>query len=289
MKSSCLKTAFVLISTLVAASRADVMPPNHHMVARWFGIPNADEFPEKVFIAWETYPGATLPTAAYRLRSRDWACLGYKFNRLEIYSAKASDWNWMQESLGIADGFDRNESGGVTGKGWELGSDDENGKVWRVGNRAVLTQVAGKVDASPAYVPDDNPLVSEKYGYNLGVAEKGGTLGLAQVTSSFSDGRADETKDVSGGQGTGIAGGAASTKPLQASLSPDRKALTLTPSQGGIARISLFNTRGQRVLDSRRILETGIAHTLALPQLISGHYLLSIEGVGGRQASWLDY
>lgn len=289
MKSSCLKTAFVLISTLVAASSADVMPPNHHAVARLFGISNADEFPEKVFIAWETQPGATMPTAAYRLRSKDWASLGYKFNRLEIYSAKASDWNWMHESLGIADGLDRNGSGGVTGKGWELGSGGANRKVWTVGDRVVLTQIEGDVEASPGYVSDGNPLISERYGYTFGDSEIGGALVLARVTSSYSDGRAEETRNIPLRTVDILPGGAIGKEPLQASFSPDRRSLRLIPGHGGVSRISLYNSRGQRILESRRNLVAGSAHSLALPSLASGRYLVSIEGLGGRQALWLDY
>lgn len=276
MKSSWHKTAFVLFSALAASAPADIMPPDHHAVERGVAILNAEEYPDKVFIGVETSPGGTRPVGAWRMRAGDYASVGYKFNTIRVYWGLAADWPRIQKDLGVAD---RWTPGGNPVKGWTLPGGD-----WSLDGKILARRIEGELETAPRVVPDGDPASAEKLDYRVGALDQGGSLSLFRTTTFYSDNRPPLVKDWPSAIGP-------STRPtgaLEARLAADGRSLDLRPRFGGSAEVTLVDARGIRVFRTLRDLKAGADHSVALPALANGRYLVTLEGSGDRQAAWIE-
>ena len=276
MHPSCLKTAFAFLLAAATAVRADIPPDaDEHVVARTFGVANADADPGKAIIACEFHPGSAAPVVAYRLHDATRSgLLYYKFDRVKLFWAKASDWPALHSDGGIHDGPPSGPVGKNPGADWQAQGE---GGDWKVGG-ALLTRIDGDVQAGGTIVKNTDPLASEEWVYAVTGLDKGGTAELASKTSLFSDGRKPETKQFP--LTTGIDDLTPNKSGAGAAFSADRRELRLTTAQGGVAAIVLYGAGGKRLWTSRRVLAAGQAHRIDLPRLAPGAYFLSVRGIG---------
>jgi hypothetical protein len=212
--------------------------------------------------------------------------LGYKFDRVKLYWAKASDWPTLKADHGIPDGPPSGTLGEGYGKGWEAQGEGSKGN-WKVGG-ALLTRIGGDVETGQSIVKNTDPLVTEELIYTLTGLDQGGTAALTLKTSLYSDGRQPKAVEYPL-SASGIDDLTPARRSASASVTADGRELRLTTAQGGVAAIVLYGAGGKRLWAARRVLSANEAQGIAMPRLSPGSYFVSVRGLGWSQAFPLHF
>lgn len=282
------KTALAIMFSAALGARADIPPDDDEkLVPVTFGVGNAEADPSKIILACEFYPGGGAPKVAYRLRDRTRSgILYYKFDRIRLYWAKASDWDMLREEHGV---FDEPPAGRITEpdrEGWKPQGETHDGD-WLVGG-ARLTVIAGDVMAGNQILGKSDPLASVEMIYAVTGLDGKPQADPARRIEKYSDGRAPvvtEYKPLA----TGIDLLSPPRHSARVSFGPYGWRLRLASDRWGAATVALFGPDGTRLWASHRVLAGGLEQDVDLPRLAAGRYILAVDGQGWRQAFPLKF
>ncbi|MBN1758115.1 MAG: hypothetical protein JW863_07355 [Chitinispirillaceae bacterium] len=248
----------------VSFLRADVIPPDHHVVARCVTIANLDEFPDMVIVGGYVPISDAQKVERYVVKPDSCLTKGYKFNSFYLF--------WADKSY-----FD------VTGL--------ENLPL-----EELLPQSAkrlapilpapsiGRFSSSPepycAPVPDSIPVVREELIYRLVIYSGSNelTFYLAEKITFDSEG-AETRKTYEQPVGT------IANQPLQPEMTPlcckAGKAngyLLFSPQFNGSAFARLIDCHGRTVLQFTRNCHAGYTYHVRAAGLSAGMYWLRVNG-----------
>ncbi len=260
MGSSGLVKSLLLASAAAWSARADILPPDSHLVPRTVTLVNTGDYPGLVFVALEFYPGNPgAPVAATRMGPDIEAKVsGYKLDFMRIYAAKASDWPALKDPLGLG-------TAGTPSLEW----------------KTRLTLVPGDLDANAEYVPNSSSLKLETNEYKLeGMAPD--KVSFYASLRTYVDG---SKKEIPASLSTMRPPGKAEQG---GDLAAKGRSLIWIPRHNGVAAIRIFGIGGRRVWSVRSVGASGQVKIVALPSLAKGRYFVSAASRSWSQSAWLD-
>jgi hypothetical protein len=262
MKPSCLVKSLSFAAAAAFSARADILPPDSHLVPRTVSLVNTGDYPGQVFVALEFFPGnPEVPVAATPMSAgKEAKVTGYKLDYLHVYAANLADWPAVQAKLGL------------------IGSESGPAADWKAG----LTLVAGDVQAGPQFAANSSPLKSEIYEYKVAGATAE-SLSLYASLQSYADGSQKEVPL------SATALRASSRAMPDARMAADGRSLLWVPRHSGVASLSLLDAAGRRAWSARRVAIAGVSQSVALPaNLTQAKYLVTVQGRGWSQSGWLE-
>lgn len=261
-------TACFVVSSAGSAIHADIIPPDHHPVARCITVTNLDAFPDIVLVGGYVPVSNAQHVERYIVKPDSCLTMGYKFNRFYLF--------WVLRSYLDEQGVENLPLKSLL----PLPAKRQATIV----TTPQIGLISPAVNPYGGTLPDANPVVREQLHYQLYTNNENGNFLIHLIEKITTDTAGKETRTtmppVAIHNTLPHKTPAATTTAFTARLTSGR--LDVTAHFDGSLKAQLIDCNGRTITQLTRGCHAGSTYSTLAPELSAGMYWLRLTHNGAR-------